>query len=1726
VIDFSYRISCIISVPSEELLAHAFHYEIDKVSINETFNRPAASFALAEDKTMSELFEPMIQAYADEYGLRRDQIQITRYVIASGHKDITASFWNGSEEKKVETIDGAMKAIAYYDEDQNLGYGLELYEYISKLPNNTFALRVGEQVPPGDVNLAFIHTPRLDSDENISFIDTASVNENVIPMEQIESIVVPDENGVLSYADIISDYDPIVKRPPYDRFPSKNVNITRRFMRNDNTLSSALFYKFELKYHYDSDPADADKVFRYRGNQIQITDENGNALGPEYKYMIFAKATSVNPKIYWVKIYLQMNTDEERTFKVRYNHVENPASDIQLQSVTKTIELYSNKGNLNMIEGGKLRIINGIGAYEKTTLSTVRAADPSQEVYAIEEHADKDGYKITVPQKSEHDPRPKTPFNYKLTAKFRDDEGNNRQITFGYLTDWVIHKDALLAHEKLEYTDEWKSIGLKTGAGYFDARSLINMVIPLDMPSLPIDATFEISDAEGNLLYTTTSAPDKADVVTSTNESGSEPPKAKTTLATPKWTGAVGSNVRIKNNPIPHVCTIFPERQKTELEFEWEASGEGTVTSSLSYEGKWRVCQEVAIELKHTTKPIDAFNNWEFIGTDITRNKWQYDRARDVLLLTTNAVELSGFYNADHRDKQNYIFSACVQVVDENDDDVIGILFRVRDEHRFYCFLWEKQEMMRKPAPNGNGVGRILVSERGVSAALYYDPARYTKSDVDTNFDDIWDMNEYMNETGFRNKKKRIYKASPSRLPEYSDDLHPDCKYKYDKTGASFEDITDYNDTYNAKGWVVGETYKIRVVVKGGHFQVYIGNDTSDDALGTLVCEGYDDEYDDGAYGICNISQENAYWSKLTFEELDVYTACTDWEPITLTTNDWVKASPKKPEELLTPKIEQYIKDKYGELYKYTKEKPEGVGDPSNLRVDIRNDGYIWCRTSDYRAGGTVTTPWKTSENGKNIRGTGRAVLRADGVMEVTLNPSVLSRDGIPSQVNNFTWKDIWQTGGDPVRLQINGDDTVIAIVDIPPITPNGKPYTIDLDQIYKHEGIKKLKNLFGDGGIFEKLEIPSDTPMDQILLRIERGDINGNNKEHRVNYRWRYLLNGQMKFEVDQAYYGVNRMRMKNILKENKRDILDNLVVDLVAWTTFEDLEVVPILAIRLDDDRKIEVEKPKVEYGNMEIDNWYVRVKNGRVRKRLVLPYYEPAERIPMIYASYPELAAYAPRTPDDRVEVVLDYTIPEYNNQEFYNRPIMLVEREKPAILNEKMIQTRFAPIVLSSETGISYLEVEALRINESRKMRISDVDAQKGIIYLHDKIRDQDEVIVRYAYLEDWYTYRGFERRNPTTGRLEFFHLDFNPSPGHKYTLAKDGIHEWIPGDIPTREVYTEVEKPSNELLVKQIHVYLRPTSIWIQEDEGLRLIEGTTRNQAIFHTDEGHWFDPQDYYYDPTMLRLGKFAVQANSDMDKDMIILDTRTRGGGLDEQLSREVIAQVNKESLHHWDIGFFDGEAYQENGVMIIRLPRSILKTQKNPGGFHESEIQDAVAKHKAYGALPIIEYYDEDPTDVNIIGNAEFLYGKHIEEYNKDLSSGVYVIDQDNAGTGDNFILKLKDDAKYAVTIPGNKLTHRNYEIDVKARKEPGASDRSAGRIQITYQNGTVNSILLDVIDDENWMIYKATVELTGDIYRLDIIVNDQDGPAPTGTIQVDYVKMFPRFEDTENMEVVEI
>jgi hypothetical protein len=115
----------------------------------------------------------------------------------------------------------------------------------------------------------------------------------------------------------------------------------------------------------------------------------------------------------------------------------------------------------------------------------------------------------------------------------------------------------------------------------------------------------------------------------------------------------------------------------------------------------------------------------------------------------------------------------------------------------------------------------------------------------------------------------------------------------------------------------------------------------------------------------------------------------------------------------------------------------------------------------------------------------------------------------------------------------------------------------------------------------------------------------------------------------------------------------------------------------------------------------------------------------------------------------------------------------------------------------------------------------------------------------------------------------------------------------------------------------------------------------------------------DFMPDSDMdLYIGSVYIRQNTSLHS-TIIVDSRTRGGGALTSISEGLRHDLEPESDFYLDIGYYDGKPYQENGVIIVKLDRKLLKDFG--GRFTYSDIETRVHRWLGYGVFPIIEYVD---------------------------------------------------------------------------------------------------------------------------------------------------------------------
>ena len=234
----------------------------------------------------------------------------------------------------------------------------------------------------------------------------------------------------------------------------------------------------------------------------------------------------------------------------------------------------------------------------------------------------------------------------------------------------------------------------------------------------------------------------------------------------------------------------------------------------------------------------------------------------------------------------------------------------------------------------------------------------------------------------------------------------------------------------------------------------------------------------------------------------------------------------------------------------------------------------------------------------------------------------------------------------------------------------------------------------------------------------------------------------------------------------------------------------------------------------------------------------------------------------------------------------------------------------------------------------ELTIESLEPNSGYVRVREQISHLDNILADYYYVEEYLEYKGYYDEEEDI----FWHLDLNPTLGHTITYP----------DIENGEIKTS-NKDTYRLLGEKIYVYMIPSY-----DE----LYGEENNYTIRHTfKKEHW----EYIRDsiPGALLLGVVQVREHNNID-DLVVMDTRRRGGGLKEHYSRRYISNTSRYNPDtYWDIGGFNNITYPSQGVVSVVLPKKALERRK----VSDEEIEKAVKSHLSLGVVPSIKFTDGD-------------------------------------------------------------------------------------------------------------------------------------------------------------------
>ena len=305
-------------------------------------------------------------------------------------------------------------------------------------------------------------------------------------------------------------------------------------------------------------------------------------------------------------------------------------------------------------------------------------------------------------------------------------------------------------------------------------------------------------------------------------------------------------------------------------------------------------------------------------------------------------------------------------------------------------------------------------------------------------------------------------------------------------------------------------------------------------------------------------------------------------------------------------------------------------------------------------------------------------------------------------------------------------------------------------------------------------------------------------------------------------------------------------------------------------------------------------------------------------------------------------LIYSIPEFKTQIWgqYGTPYKDVKEESPKFIGDNTIKTKHNPLYirLNSAGEPSNLTIYKIQHDGSLKyLTANSFNFKYGYIEVKEKISENDVIYVDYSYEELYYHYKGYypKTNNHPDPTRKMINFNMNPSMYCTYTDTENEIKE-------NEQVYN--------LFNKTIFFFLRPMR-QIDMSTGLADTDKDERF-TIYHKINSQEAEG------PFDLLIGRIFIRHHASQ-KSTHIIDTRQRGGGVLQTIADEIRRELEPQSDYYLDIGTLDGEPYQENSVIVVRLDKRLLKI--NGGNFSRNDIEIAVSKWAAYGMYPIIEFFD---------------------------------------------------------------------------------------------------------------------------------------------------------------------
>jgi hypothetical protein len=355
----------------------------------------------------------------------------------------------------------------------------------------------------------------------------------------------------------------------------------------------------------------------------------------------------------------------------------------------------------------------------------------------------------------------------------------------------------------------------------------------------------------------------------------------------------------------------------------------------------------------------------------------------------------------------------------------------------------------------------------------------------------------------------------------------------------------------------------------------------------------------------------------------------------------------------------------------------------------------------------------------------------------------------------------------------------------------------------------------------------------------------------------------------------------------------------------------IMPVYGVSLNAGSKIQLE-PMPD--SMDVDDvWSIPIKVGTFTKFMDIP-----------TKNYGNIIGYLNNYQGKRIKAF--YNIPEATNTAWstlFGRPYVDIVGEVPEILDDFTIKVKYGPILNANYPSstdqptlvdpwkpIFTVYKRASLSSEWKKVSMSEIkdyNLWKGYITFNSPITSNDSRLIKVDYTCERKVY------NFKYDSYNNEYINLNP-----YINIKS---EWI----------------NNPL-----YVYIVPEYVF---DSDGSIIEQSKTTSTVRITTKPYIFDANQKDYDPTALLIGVVYVSTSFDI-RDLVIIDTRKRGGGISAYEEDKDMEKIQFEYNSYWDVVPSHVTGYQKGGFIIVRLPAEL----KND--LTTSDIIEAIDKNISAG------------------------------------------------------------------------------------------------------------------------------------------------------------------------------